>query len=29
MTAIQIRCLQCGTEDVVRSYAMLASVDAG
>jgi hypothetical protein len=29
MTAIQLRCLQCGTEDEVRSDAMLASVDAG
>ena len=29
MTTIQLRCVQCGTEDVVRADAMMASVDVG
>lgn len=29
MTTIQLRCVQCGTQDVVRADAMMASVDVG
>jgi hypothetical protein len=29
MTAIQLKCFQCDTDDTVRADAMLASVDVG